>query len=126
MNPAVIGHTGLSDKELEVIKTLADMGGSIFIDVLIIVALSFLAFKLGGKILALAGQAVGVMQNQADQTGRNADALFGQAETLSQMKDAISSYILKDNSEHREILLGVEVMADKLNHLTQAVKELKA
>lgn len=117
MNPALIGHTGLSDKELEVVMAITDMGGSIFIAVLIVVVLAGLAWKLGGRLVLLGGQVIAVMQNQAD-------AQAGQATAMKEMKDALSQYILKDNDEHREILLGVEVMADKLNHLTQAVKEL--
>ena len=108
--------TGLSDKELELVKVVFDMGGSITIAIIIVLALSLITWRLGGQFLK-------ILQHLAENPSRQADAMAGQAKAMGEMKDALSQYILTDNSEHREILLGVEVMADKLNNLTKAVKE---
>lgn len=115
---AHIALTGMTDKELELIKAVLDMGGSISIALLIVLALSLLAWKLGSQFLA-------VLQNQAEATGRQADAMAGQASAMGEMKDALSQYILKDNHEHREILLGLSVMASEMKELTQVISEFK-
>ena len=116
--PAATGVLRLSDKELDLVKAVIDQGGAITIAVIVVVALSLLTWRLGAQFLA-------VLQNQAAATGRQADAMAGQAAAMGEMKDALSKYILKDNNEHREILLATSVMASELKELTQAISELK-
>ena len=108
----------LSDKELALIQAVIDQGGAITIAVLIVVALSLVAWKLGGQFLA-------VLQAQASASGRQADAMAGQASAMAEMKDALTKYILKDNDEHREILLGLSVMASEMKELVRAVNKSK-
>lgn len=106
----------LSNKELDLVKAIIDQGGAITIAVLIVVALALLIWKLGGQFLA-------VLQVQADATGRQADAMTGQATAMGEMKDALTTYILKDNDEHREILLALSVMASEMKELTQVIQK---
>ncbi|MCP3942203.1 MAG: hypothetical protein GY710_12055 [Desulfobacteraceae bacterium] len=108
----------LSDNEIELVKAVLDMGGSITIAILIIIALALIAWKLSAHLVKFSGDLVMVMQNQAD-------ALAGQATAMGEMKDALNLYVLKDNDEHREILLGLSVMAREMKDLTQVISELK-
>lgn len=110
---------GLSDSELELVKAVLDMGGSITIAILIVIALALIAWKLSGHMVKFSVDLVAVMQNQAD-------ALSGQATAMGEMKDAFSLYVLKDNDEHREILLGLSVMASEMKELTQVISELNS
>lgn len=105
------GISGLSSAELEVIKTAMDMGGTIFITILIVICLAILAWKFGGSAMKCMAEFISAQQRQAD-------AMTAQAASMSDIKNAVHEYITRDNSEHREILLGLQVLAKEMRELT--------
>jgi predicted negative regulator of RcsB-dependent stress response len=109
----------MSTAELEIIKSVVDMGGTILVVVMVIGALAVLAWKLIPATLAYRSDTIKVMQQQAQATEKHANA-------MTQIKDTLQSYITKDNDEHREILLGLQVLAKGMNELTQGLQHDKA
>jgi hypothetical protein len=123
------GLTNMSPAELEIIKSVVDMGGTILVVVMVIGALAALAWKLMPATLAYRSDTIKAMQNQAviaakqaDGTVKNAEAMGLQAQIMSEIKDTFQEYITKDNNEHREILLGLQVLARGLKELTQEIR----
>ncbi|WP_027358415.1 hypothetical protein [Desulforegula conservatrix] len=105
------GVSGLSPAELEVVRTAMDMGGTIFIVILLVVCLAVLAWRFGGSAMKCMAEFIAAQQRQAD-------AMTAQAASMSDIKNAVHEYITRDNSEHREILLGLQVLAREMRELT--------
>jgi hypothetical protein len=90
------------------IKSLVDLGGTVVISALILFVLYKLSMKFGVAFITA--------QNSI------AEAMTRQADTLSGVHKAIETYIQKDNREHREILLGVQVLAEEFKMLRADIR----
>lgn len=94
--------------DIELIKILANLGGLVVISALLI----FFAYK----ILKHFGTAlVGTLQQMAV-------AMGNQAQCMAEVKDTVCDFVRKDNSDHREILLSLQVVGEELKSLTREVK----
>lgn len=98
-------------EELSLIKVLVDLGGTVVVSVLLIFGLY--------KLLSRFGCAFITAQEKM------AEAMADQAKSTSGMRDAIQNFIQKDNNEHREILLGLQVVGEELKCLTTEVRFLR-
>jgi F0F1-type ATP synthase membrane subunit b/b' len=123
----------MSPAELEIIKSVVDMGGTILVVVMVIGALAVLAWKVIPASLVYRSETIKAMQDQAQATVRaaeattkHAEAMQAQAHSMAEIKDTLQDYITKDNNEHREILLGLQVLAKGMTELTQGLRHDKS
>jgi len=95
---------------LDLIKTVADLGGTTAIAALMIWCIY--------KLLARFGAAFVVAHQQI------AESMGSQAKIMSELRDGIEKFVDKDNNEHREILLGMQVVGKELKELVCEVRNL--
>ena len=95
----------------EVMKALVDMGGTVVVVVLFLV----FTYRLVNRLFP---QFITTQQDIAKAMGQ-------QAESMGQMKDTVREFVLRDNSEHREIILGLRVVGQELKTLVEQVARLK-
>lgn len=93
---------------VEIFKILAEMGGTVLITVLLI----WFAWKVIEKF--------GTQFIQTQQ--QIAEAMCQQAQCMSDVKDTVTEFVGRDNSEHREILLSMQVVGRELQTLTSEVR----
>ncbi len=98
--------------QLELIKSLLDLGGTAFIASIVI----FFAYKLLGKF------GVPFISSQRE----IAKAMGEQAQSMSSMTDSVQDFIGRDHNEHKEILLGLQVVGKELKTLVEEVSRLKS
>jgi 3-isopropylmalate dehydratase small subunit len=91
--------------EFGLIKSLADLGCTVVVCAFIAIIFYKLAMKFGPAFIAA--------------QEKIADSMAQQAQSMSGVNAAIQNYIQKDNSEHREILLGLQVVGEHLKWLTE-------
>jgi len=101
----------MPDNYLAALKIAADLGGST------VTALAIIYFVY--KIFARFGTAFVEAHQQI------AQSMSAQAQSLNEMRAGLDRYIERDNSEHREILLGVQVMGDELKSLVCEIREMR-
>ena len=94
----------MTGSELELINTLVDLGGTVMITTLLMIFAYRLFCRFGGDFI------------QAQQ--EIAKAMGRQAQSLSDMKDTVHEFVSKDSSEHREILLSLQVVGEELKKLS--------
>jgi len=94
--------------DAETLKILANLGGPTVIAVVMLLCLN--------RIFSTFGAAhVKAQQQMAEAVGR-------QAQSMCDMKDSLHTFIMKDNSEHREILLALQVVGEVLKSLTTQIQ----
>lgn len=108
----------MAKEYLDALRIAADLGGS----TVIALAIVYFVYKIFCRFGAAFIEA-GTAFIQAHQ--QIAESMGAQAESLSKMRDGIDRFITKDNTEHREILLGVQVMGDELKTLVCEIRELR-
>ena len=102
----------MTGSEMALIKAAMNLGG-VFVIFLILLFFAYrICTKAGPKMLEYAGAFISAQEKQAM--------------AMTEMKDAFTGYINKDNNEHREILLGLQVLAREIHDLAIIVKERKA
>ena len=80
---------------------------------LIAIAIIFLAYKLASALLLKVGaEMVGAFRAQAE-------AMTRQAVSMEGLTKSLSEYVQRDNSEHREIIILLKVIADRIVHLEE-------
>ena len=97
--------------ELDLVRPLLDLGGTAFIAGVIV----FSAYKL------LTRFGVPFISSQHE----IAKAMGQQAQSMSSMTDSVHDFIGRDHSEHKEILLGLQVVGKELKTLVDEVSRLK-
>jgi len=96
---------------LNLLKTVVDLGGSAVIATIMIVCV----YKLLDRF------AVAFMGNME----KIATSIGNQAQSMKEMSASINHMITKDNTEHREILLGMQVVGEELKSLVCEVRGLR-
>lgn len=103
---------------LEALKIAADLGGA----TVIALALIYCVYRIFSRF----GTAfVEAHQQIAQSMSAQAQSMSAQAQSMSEMRDGLDRLVNRDNSEHREILLGVQVMGDELKSLVNEIRELR-
>lgn len=97
--------------DLSLVKSLVDLGCTVVVCALIIVVLYKLSMKFGVAFLAT--------------QEKIAEAMAQQAQSLCGVNTAIQTYIQRDNTEHREILLACQVMGEHLKWLREEMRAAK-
>jgi len=101
----------MSQNTIELIKILANLGG--------VVVVAWLLIRMIGKLLGNYGAAfIGTQEKMAEAMGRQAQSMGG-------MKDTLVDFVGKDSGEHREIILGLQVVGRELKTLTHHVMRLQ-
>ena len=95
----------------QLIESLLDLGGTAFIAGIII----FFAYKLLGRF------GVPFILSQREIAG----AMGEQAQSMAAMTGAVQDFIGRDHNEHKEILLGLQVVGKELSTLVNEISELK-
>lgn len=101
----------MTPEQLELIKSLLDLGGTAFVVSIAI----FFGYKLLGSF------GVPFISSQRD----IATAMGQQAQSMSSMTGAVQDFIGRDHNEHKEILLGLQVVGKELKTLVEEVARLK-
>ena len=96
---------------LDALKIVSDLGGTVAIAVTVVVC----AYKLLGRF--------GVPFISALE--KIAVAAGDQAKNMGEVKVAVDKFVNKDNMEHREILLGMQVVGEELKSLACEVRSLR-
>ena len=100
----------MSGNAIELIKILANLGGAVVV--------AWLLIRMVGKLLGKYGAAFICAQEKM------AEAMGRQAQSLSGMKETLCDFVGKDSGEHREIILGLQVVGRELKTLTRHVMRL--
>ncbi|MEK6744282.1 MAG: hypothetical protein AABZ15_11750 [Nitrospirota bacterium] len=80
---------------------------------LIAIAIIFFTYKLVSALLLKVGaEMVGAFKGQTE-------AMTRQAVSMEMLTKSLSDYVLRDNSEHREIIILLKVIAERLTHLEE-------
>ncbi|MBP8644717.1 MAG: hypothetical protein KBH99_01185 [Syntrophobacteraceae bacterium] len=96
---------------LDGLKILADLGGASVIAVVVIVCI----YRL------LTNFAVAFIANME----KIATSMGEQARSIKDLSESLNETIAKDNAEHREILLSMQVVGGELKTLMQEIKCLR-
>jgi len=97
--------------DLTLIKSLVDLGCTVVICALIVVVFYKLAIRFGVAFIAA--------------QEKIAEAMAQQALSISGVNSALQIYIQKDNNEHREILLAVQVCGENMKWLTHELRDAR-
>ncbi len=98
----------MTPSQIELIKVLADLGGTVVIT-LFLIWMAWKVIRYFGTAFLTAIQEI-------------AHAMSRQAACLAEMKDTVTQFVAKDNSEHREILLSLQVVAKEITTLTDEIR----
>ncbi len=80
---------------------------------LIAVVIIFFTYKLASNLLLKVGsEMVGAFKSQAEAITRQATSMEGLTKSLQE-------YVTRDNSEHREIIILLKVMNERLQHMEE-------
>jgi len=96
---------------LDLVKILLDLGGTAFIAVLLI--------YFGYKIISRFGEPFIASQNKI------ATAMGQQAQSLTNMQGSVTDFIGRDHNEHKEIILGLQVVGKELETLVKEISRIK-
>lgn len=92
----------------EIIKLFIAQGAGVIIAALLIWMIYKLAVRFGNPFI--------------DAQREQARAMTEQATCLRGMKDTVSAFVMRDNSDHREILCDLQVVIKEVQQLSIAVK----
>ncbi len=99
----------MTGAEIALIKAGMNLGG-VFVIFLIMLFFTYrLITKAGPGLFKYAGAFIAAQEKQAV--------------AMTEMKDTFVDYIGRDNKEHREILLAIQVLARETKELTIVVRE---
>lgn len=101
--------------ESEMLKLLIAQGAGIVCYGILIYALVKLALHFGKPFIE-------AQRRQAQAMLEQALSMKTQAECLGVMKDSIQEFVLRDNNDHREILLNMQVIIREVAQLGAEVK----
>lgn len=99
-----------------IIDRLASQAAGVVISIVIIYFVYKLAVYFGKPFIDAQKQQATAMMNQAE-------SMKAQAESMGGMKNALCDFVSRDNNDHREILMGLQVVARDVQDLTSAVKK---
>jgi len=94
---------------------IIDQGAGVIVVIVIVYALVRLAMYFGKPFLEAQKQQAPAMLAQAQ-------SMQTQADCMGQMKDSVREFVGRDNNDHREILLGLQVVAKEVQKLGNEVK----
>jgi hypothetical protein len=97
--------------KMELLKILIDLGCTVLITILLI----YFAYKLINKF------GVPFIKSQQEV----AKAMGHQAQSMADMQSTVHDFVAGDNSDHREILLSLQVVGKELKTLSDEVKGFK-
>ena len=98
----------MTPAEVELIKVSMNLG-ALFIIFALMLYLSYrLVLKLGPKFFAFGAAFVAAQEKQAN--------------AMTEMKDSFTTYVTRDNNEHQEIIVGLQVLARNMETLTKEVR----
>lgn len=99
----------------EFAKVLMGQAAGVIIACAIVWALFKLAIHFGGPFIqAQKAQAVAMEQQ--------ASAMRDQAECLQGMRISVQDYVARDNNDHREIIIGLQMVIKEVQGLGEAVR----
>jgi hypothetical protein len=101
--------------EIEMIRLFATQGAAVLCYGILIFALVKLAMYFGKPFIEAQRQQASAMLEQAL-------SMKTQAECLGVMKDSVQEFVLRDNNDHREILLNMQVIIKEVAQLGAEVK----
>jgi len=101
--------------EFEMTKLFAMQGAAVLCYGILIFALVKLAMYFGKPFIEAQRQQASAMLEQAQ-------SMKTQAECLGVMKDSVQEFVLRDNNDHREILLNMQVIIKEVAQLGAEVK----
>ncbi len=97
------------------INRLIDQGAGVIVVIVIVYALVKLAMYFGKPFLEAQKQQAQAMLAQAQ-------SMKTQADCMGQMKDSVREFVSRDNNDHREILLSLQVVIKEVQQLSTEVK----
>ncbi len=93
----------------------------------------FKSLVFWGPGAVIAGYIIFVLYKLADNLGiefikatrEQTGALARQAQSMEDLGKSVREFVTKDNSEHREMIILLKVVADKLKHVSEKVDLLE-
>lgn len=101
----------MTGADLSLIKVLADFGGSVVLTGLLL----YFAYKLLDRYMP---PFITSQQQIATEMGN-------QAQSMRDMQGTVNTYVCREDNDHREILLTLQVLAENIKHLTREVRDRK-
>ncbi len=102
--------TTLANPNLDLIRILVDLGGTVFVTVLLL-WFGYRIFHRFGGAFVRAQQDI-------------AAAMAREAQSLADLKDTLREFVTRDTADHREILLSLQVIGEELKTLSQEISLL--
>ena len=99
----------MSVEQLEVIRILSDLGGTLL--------LAVLTLYYGYRFFSRVGHAF-ISSHE-----KIANAMEAQAKSMDGLRDAVHTVVNRENTDHREILLALEVISDQLNGIRRRERD---
>ncbi len=99
----------------QLINRLIDQGAGVIVVIVIVYALVKLAMYFGKPFLE-------AQKQQAEAMLEQAQSMKTQADCMGQMKDSVREFVCRDNNDHREILLSLQVVINEVRKLGNEVK----
>lgn len=99
----------------EIVREFLGQAAGVVIACAIIWALYKLAIHFGGPFIE-------AQKAQADAMQQQASAMKDQAECMQGMRITVQDYVARDNNDHREILIGLQMVFKEVQGLGEAVK----
>lgn len=93
----------------ELIKILANLGGTVVIAALLMYLIYKLVNRLGVPFIDSQKQIAGAMGEQA--------------QCMVAMQKTVNDYVCRDNKDHREILLSTQVVISEVKNLAAEIRE---
>ena len=95
--------------QIELAKMFADLGSTVLITVMLV----FFAYKLINKF--------GLPFIESQQ--KIAEAMGQQAQCMTDIQTTVNDYVRRENNDHREILLSMQVVVGEIKGLKQEVRK---
>lgn len=99
----------------QLMNRIIDQGAGVIIAIAIIYALVKLAMYFGKPFLE-------AQKQQAEAMLQQAQSMKTQADCMGQMKDSVREFVSRDNNDHREILLSLQVVIKEVQQMRDDVK----
>jgi len=97
--------------DIELLKAAMNLGGVVFFGTLIMLLLYRLMSRFGGSLVGAIVKA--------------SDAMTCQAQCISELKDCIKQQAEMGGNDHREIILGQQVMAEEMKRMIVQMQRLE-
>jgi len=99
----------------ELVKILAMQGAGVMCFSILLYALVKLAMYFGKPFIE-------AQKQQAEAMLEQAQSMRAQANCMEQMQGSVKEFVARDNNDHREILLGLQVVIKEVQQLGTEVK----